>query len=432
MNNPGTYLRSFLVKIFRFFPLAFPCILIAQGNEVLTLHQAYHLAEKNYPLLRQKGLIKQTESLTVENLQTGYLPQFTLSGQATYQSDVTKVDLPLPGVKIGQLSKDQYRILGDVSQLLLDGGLINIQKSIQALNFAVDEAKVDVDLYQLKNRTVQIYFAILYQDELLKETTLHLDNIKLGVAKVEAQVKNGVALRSELQVLQAQLLQSNQRSSEIKSVRKGLIEALSVLSGQRLNEDVVLEKPLVKSSSDTINQRPELFLFQRQQAQLEQQKKLIDAGNLPKLSAFFQGGYGRPGLNMLSNSFDLFYVTGLRLNWSFGKLYNSKRDKQLIDLNKQAIELQRETFLLNTHTQLAQQRAEIEKFEALVDEDKAIVDLRKAITQSAKAQLNNSVITANDYLREVNAEDAARQTSITHQLQLLQAQVNYQLLLDKL
>ena len=32
---------------------------------------------------------------------------------------------------------------------------------------------------------------------------------------------------------------------------------------------------------------------------------------------------------------------------------------------------------------------------------------------AAKAQLENGVITANDYLREVNAEDQSRQTLIT-------------------
>jgi len=53
------------------------------------------------------------------------------------------------------------------------------------------------------------------------------------------------------------------------------------------------------------------------------------------------------------------------------------------------------------------------------------------VTDAAKAQLENGVITANDFLKEVNAEDLARQSLITHQVQLLQAQINYQTILGK-
>lgn len=410
----------------------FPFQVLGQEKVVLTLQQAYRAAEKNYPLLRQKELVSQTQGLNTRNLQGGYLPQLTINGQASYQSDVTKLDLPLPGIKVPQISKDQYRVAGDVSQLLYDGGLISNQERIQKLNAEVDEAKVDVNLYQVKYRAVQLYLTVLYQDELLKQTDLNLANINLGIEKVGAQVKNGVALRSGLQVLQAQFLQTAQKATEIKETRKGVIEALAILTGQNLGDSIVLEKPEVLNVNDTTNGRPELFLFNKQEVQLEAQKKIVKAANLPKLSAFFQGGYGRPGLNLLSNDFDLFYVTGLRLNWSLGRLYNSKRDKQLIDVNKQSIALQRDAFLLNTKTQLVQQEAEIEKYAALVAEDKAIVDLRLSVTQAAKAQLENAVITANDYLREVNAEDAARQTMITHQLQLLQAQVNHLITSGKL
>ncbi len=90
------------------------------------------------------------------------------------------------------------------------------------------------------------------------------------------------------------------------------------------------------------------------------------------------------------------------------------------------VKLQEETFLLNTNSQLKQQQAEINRLQQLVDTDQEIIDLRISIKDAAKAQLENGVITSNDYLREVNAEDQARQTLITHQLQLLQAKINYQ------
>jgi outer membrane protein TolC len=136
-------------------------------------------------------------------------------------------------------------------------------------------------------------------------------------------------------------------------------------------------------------------------------------------------------LNMLTNDFDLYYIGGVRFNWSLSNLYTKKKEKELVEINKRAVDIQKETFLLNTNTQLKQQQSEIDKLNQLVATDNDIISLRQEVKDAAKAQLENGVITANDYLREVNAEDQARQSRITHQLQLLQAQINYQTISGK-
>jgi len=136
-------------------------------------------------------------------------------------------------------------------------------------------------------------------------------------------------------------------------------------------------------------------------------------------------------LNVLTNQFDLYYIGGVRFNWSLGNLYTKKKEKKLVEVNKRVIDIQQETFLLNTNTQLKQQQSDIEKLQQLVATDDAIIDLRHQVTEAAKAQLENAVITANDYLREVNAEDASKQTRIMHQVQLLQAEINYQTISGK-
>jgi outer membrane protein TolC len=397
----------------------------AQEPPTLSLQQAFQLAEQHYPLIKQNNLLAQTEKLSIENLHSGFLPQLAFNSQATYQSDVTKVEIPIPGVHIPAQSKDQYKAVAEASQLLYDGGLIRQQENIQALNTVVEQSKVAIELYNLKTRINQLYFSILYHDELLNQTNLLIRDVQVGIDKVKPQVENAVVLRSNLQVLQAQLLQTNQRAIEIKAARKGLLDALSTLLGTPIDENTRLQLPETFPLSDTITARPELKLYQSQSQLLAGQEQLIHARNLPKASAFVQGGYGRPGLNLLSNEFKPFYITGLRLNWSLGSLYNTKRDKQLIEISRQTVDLQKDVFLLNTEAQLKQQKADIEKFAALVASDNAIIQLRKQITDAAKAQLENAVITANDYLLQVNAEDAARQALILHRLQLRQAQITY-------
>lgn len=404
----------------------------AQERHSLSLQQAFDLAEKQYPLTGQKALVRQTETLTLQNLNTGYLPQVTLNGQATYQSDVTRVSIPLPGIKIPEQPKDQYRAVADVSQLLYDGGIIRGQKEIQRLTSEVEEGRVNVELHGLKARINQLYFSILYHDELLKQTSLAAKDVQIGIDKVRPQVENGVVLRSNLQLLQAQQLQMEQRMTEIRSARKGLVDALSLFLKQPLTEAVELEVPAPFHFTDTVITRPEVKLFESQAELLSGQEKLIGARNLPKASAFVQGGYGRPGLNMLSNDLKSFYIGGVRFTWPLGGWYNARRDRQLIDISRQSVDLQRETFLLNTRSQLQQQKADIDKYEELVASDQKIIELRGQITEAAKAQLENAVITANDYLLQVNAEDTARQALILHRLQLLQAQTNYAITSGKL
>jgi outer membrane protein TolC len=413
--------------------LVLPVMLYAQ-EPTLSLQQAYELAQQNYPLIKQRELIKQTTEYSVENLGKGFLPQIFLSGQATYQSEVTEPNLPgtPPGVIVQILSKDQYKILADVNQLIYDGGVIKQQKNIQQLSDDLEQQKVEVELYKLKERINQLFLGVLYLDEQLRQVELIKADLNNGIKRVEAQVKNGVAFKSNLNVLQAELLKTDQRVIELKASRKGFIDVLSLFINQPLPENTKLGKPVTDGSvlSNDI-QRPELKLYSTQDKLLGGQFRLVDSRTRPRASLFLQGGYGRPGLNFFKNDFDFFYTTGVRLNWSLGGLYTKKREKKILELNQKTVDIQKEVFLFNTNTQLRQQQSEVEKLQKLIATDNEIIDLRAKVKDAAKAQLENGVITANDYLREVNAEDLARQTLISHQIQLLQAQINYQTISGK-
>jgi outer membrane protein TolC len=412
--------------------IAAPLLTAAQGKESLSLSEAIQLAQRHYPLFGQKDLVQLTEKLNLQNINTAFLPQPTVNGQATYQSEVTGITLPLPGFSIPTPGKDQYRVVAGVEQLIYDGGMVKTQKEIQHLNTGVEQNKVEVELYGLKARINQLYFNVLLQEELLKQNELVSKNIQAGIAKVEPQVQNGTMLRSNLLVLQAERLQVKQKNLEITAARKGLLEMLSIFLGRPLSEDLHLQKPPAANLMDTSLLRPELQLFQSQSDLLAGQKQLIRSRNLPKANAFFQGGYGRPGLNLLSNEFKPFYITGFRINWPLGGIYTAGREKKLVVISQQTIDLQKQTFLLNTRSQLQQQQADIDKYGALLATDKEIIELRRQVTESAKAQLENAVITSNDFLLQVNAEDSARQAMILHELQWLQAQVNYQITSGKL
>ncbi|WP_317897589.1 TolC family protein [Aurantibacillus circumpalustris] len=406
--------------LFIFFVL-FGLLMNAQINKVITLEECYSLAKQNYPLVKQRDLIHKSKEYSVQNISKGYFPQIAINGQATYQSEVTALPIKLPGVDVPSLSKDQYKIYGEINQPLYDGGMVKQQKRMQEASGVVEEQKLEVELYKLKERVNQLFFGILLIDEQLTLTELIRKDIRNGMDRTEAGIKNGVAFKTNLDVLRAENLKLDQRYTELKANRTAYLDMLSLYLNQNLEEGTSLIKPSEKIPSQSID-RPELIVFENQSKNISIQNDLLKAKNLPKFNAFVQGGYGRPALNFLSNKFEPYYVGGIRMNWSLTGLYTLKKEKAILDINRQSIDLQKELFLFNTNFALKQQSAEVSKLQKLLLSDNQIILLRSDIKQSANVQLQNGVINSTDYLREVNAEDQARGNRVLHEIQLLMAE----------
>ncbi len=414
----------------RFFLCSFQLLAIvfagrAQTAGQLTLNDCYKLAQQNYPLIKQRELIAKTADYTIENIQKGYLPQLNINGQATYQSAVTAIPIKLPGLNIPTLSKDQYKLYGEISQVLYDGGEMKQQKQLQKTDEAVNEQQLEADLYQLKDRVNQLFFGVILLDEQLKQNDLVIKDIQLGHDKIMASIKNGIAFRSNGDVIVAELLKNKQQTIELRASRKAYTDMLSLFVGKTVDDETILVKPQPVNVSRQIN-RPELLVYNEQDKNLDVQNKLLTAKALPKLDLFFQGGMGRPALDLLSNNLSAYYIGGIRLSWSPSSFYTIKKERALIDINRQNLDVQKETFLFNTNLTVKQQDADIGKYQQLLASDDEIIDLRAKVKNTAMAQLENGVISGNDFLSEVNDEDQARQNKILHEVQLLMAQYNQQ------
>lgn len=391
--------------------------------QTLTLEECYVLAKQNYPLIKRHDLIAKTKEYNLQNSAKGWLPQIQIIGQATYQSDVIQFPIQLPNMTIEPLSKDQYKVYADVQQTIYDGGMIANQKKMATINSEIELQKTEVETDQLKMRINQIYFGILQTNEQLQQTELTKSELSSGLKKAEAQLENGVNFRSNVDVLKAQIINIDQKQLELQSIKKSFIQMLSIFINKNIDENTTLEKPEKILIQDE-NNRAELKLFGLQKQGLEEQKANINSKNLPKLGAFFQGGYGKPGFNMLKNEFDLFYIGGVRLNIPISGFYTKKNDLALVETQQQEIEVQKENFLFNQQFQTIQNNNELQKIQQLIDKDDELVILRESIKKASLAQLENGVITTNDYLREVNELDRAKNQKITHEIQYLLAQYN--------
>jgi len=390
-------------------------------SQTLTLETCQEKAKANYPLVKQYGLIEQTAQYNISNANKGYLPQLTLSARATYQSQVTKLPITLPGVVIPELTKDQYQAVLEASQLIWDGGMISAQNKITNAGTEVEKKKLEVDLYSLNERVNQLYFGILLLSEQLKQNAILENELQVNYDRIKAFMQNGVANQTDLDALKVEQLNTNQRESEIMSTRKSYCLVLSAMTGLKIDENNELTKPEINLSllTDSKVHRPELEMFDAQNQIYEGQKALLNAGNLPKIGAFIQGGYGKPGLNMLTNKFSEFYIGGIRLSWNISGFYSQKNNLNKIEVSKRSVDIQKETFLFNTDLKNKQQKAEIEKLQSSVNNDDEIIRLRENIKKSASAKVDNGTLTVTDLIREINAENQAKQLKALHEIQLI-------------
>lgn len=395
----------------------------------LTIDSCYAKARRNYPMVKQFGLIEKTRNYSLDNVSKGYLPQVNIGGHATYQSDVTQPALNsnLPGALplFETISKDQYKIYGEVIQPITDLFTLSNQKDLVEKNAEVEAQKLEVELYKLRERIDQVFFGILMIDQQIVQTTLLKNDIQVGIDKTSAAIANGVSLKSNLYLLQAEMLKADQRTTELTAARKSYADILSLFIAEPVTESTIIQKPPMPKFSSEIT-RPELEMYDRQKQVFDIQGNIVNARNLPRFSLFVQSGMGRPALNMLSNDFDFFYIGGLRLNWSLTSFYTSRKDKEILGFNQNTMDIQKETFLFNTGLAVKQQFNEVAKIEALIHTDSEIIKLRESIKNTAQSQLTNGVISATDYVSFVNAEDQARQNLLMHQTQLLMVLYNNQ------
>lgn len=403
------------------------CLLVTYDlySQQLTLDSCYAIAFRNYPLIRQYTLIEQSKAYSVENANKGKLPQLNIAGQSTYQSEVTKVPISMPNVSIPEISKDQHKLYGEVSQPITDLFTIKDQKVLINENSMIEQKKVEVEIYKLRERINQIYFGILLIDEQVKQTEILKKDIQSGIDKTNVAIANGVALKNSIDNLNVEILKIAQRKIELNANRKAYLGMLSILLGLTITETVILEMPNTIAINPTIN-RPEIGLYSLQKNTFAVQNKLITNRNLPRLSLFFQSGFGRPALNMLSNDFKGYYIGGVRLNWSLAGLYTLKNDRRMLSLNQRVIDIQHDVFMFNTNLSLQQQSVEVKKMQQLIETDNNIIELREKISRTTKNQLEYGTATVIDYLNNLNAEDQAKQTQLLHKIQFLQALHNYQ------
>jgi len=412
------------------YSLLFTCIggtnLFAKNNaatQSMTIEQCYEWSKTNYPIIKQMEIIDKTTAYNISNATSGNLPQISLNGQASYQSEVIQFPFQMPGVELSTLDKDQYKAHVDVYQPLTNFIHISNQKKINKTNGKIEKKKIEIEFLKLKDRINQIFFGSLLIAEKSEQLKIIQIDIDSALVRVDAGIVNGTTTKNDRQLLQVEKISLKQQIDENRANQDAFLKMLSTISGKNITSTTQLVQPQSQPLNLTLH-RPELALFSLQSQALQLQKKQVNSLLIPNIGIFGQGGYGKPGLNVMSNDFEFYYIGGVKFSWNISVLYNHHNNKKLLNLANENIEAQKETFLLNTNLTQLQQSAEVEKYETLLVTDEKITTIRQDVVNTAKVQLENGLITTIDYIKILNDLKKAQQTMILHKTQLLLAQQN--------
>ena len=390
-----------------------------------TLQECQQAAERNYPLIAQHDLIARTTQLTVSNIQKGWLPQVSATAQATLQSAVTswpdemQAMMSQLGVDMKGLAKDQYRVGLDVQQTVYDGGVISAQREVARQQGAVQQAQLDVDLYAVRKRVNEMYFALLLlQDQLTLNRDLQ-EQLAASEKKLTSMVKHGTAAQCDLNNVTAERLNVIQQQTTLESQRRVMLAMLSTFCGLDVTAPV---KPGVPAIGQD-NNRPELRLIDSQLRLADAQDRALTAALMPRLGVFAQGYYGYPGYNMFKDMMDREWtwngMVGARLTWNIGALYTRHNDKAKVQLQRETAQARRETFLLNNRLEQLQQDEAVGRYRSLMSQDDEIIALREQVRKAAESKLSHGIIDVNDLVRDINSENAARVQRSIHEVEML-------------
>ena len=405
-----------------------------------TLEACQEAAAHNYPLIKQHDLIAKTTELTVKNIQKGWLPQVSASAQATYQSDVTawpeqmQTMLTGMGVDLVGLKKDQYRVGIDVQQTVYDGGAIRSQKAIAREQGQVQAAQNEVNIYNVRTRVNEMYFALLLTDEQIRLNGDLQQLLASNEQKLASMHKNGTAAESDYLSVKAERLGVVQQATSLKAQRNAVARMLSVFCGipspeprageldSLITNNVAQGNPSPLFGEGSVK-RPELLAIDAQLRLTDAHERALDAALMPKLGVFAQGWYGYPGLNMfedmMRHRWSLNGIVGARLTWNIGALYTRKNDRAKLNAQREMYGVQRETILFNNNLEQIQQNENIARYRKLLADDAEMITLRSSIRKAAESKLAHGIIDVNDLVREINAENAALVQQRVHEIEML-------------
>ncbi len=436
--NTHTPHREGLFRHFRYFSVAIVLLFEVAGStaysqKILTLKECYDKASEVNALSAEKPLYSNIWEIKDRNLAKGWLPSIDANGSFIYNSSVVDIgsalgSIPIPGIKdaIKPLPHEQYKVTLDINQLIYDGGAIKGARQVEKADLSVNEKQTETDIYGLRSQINSYFFNILL---LSRQNTLlnnYLDLFNKRISALGSAIRNGAALKSDLDVITSEKIRTEQQLSENEYRKTAFMSILGEMTGLSIDSTVNLSAPEISQDLTKELTRPELQLFDLRKDQLTATLRVIESKRLPKAFGYATMGYGNPpGSNFFKNEFAPYYIVGAGIKWNIFDWSKSKNEKQLVTFQKSILDGRKNDLTDKLNRLLEAKNAEIFSLESLVKSDSDLIALRKRITLTAESQYANGIITATEYLDELNSEKQAVINAEIHKINLSMARIEY-------
>lgn len=395
-------------------------VVSVMADAQITLDECIELAKKNYPVYKEYELTDLEESQDLRNNRLKWAPQLSLNAKASYQSEVVEMPFTIPGYEF-DISHFQYGATADVNQMIWDGGNSRNNRNMVQANANVNRRQLDVTLYSLNERVENLFLGILLLDRQIKQNDILMESLLRKRKDAEACLESGVAYKSDVDIVEVNILNCKQQKVELQNNREAYMKMLGKLVGKDLSNEKLIEPDVNVAEENSEIKRPELSLYDAQLLQNSIQDKELKTRISPKLNLTFQGGLGRPGLNMLKDEMQTYYLAGIKMQWDIGSLYSFRNDKRKLEVKRKNIEYEKETFMLNTSLDITEQMSAIDKIKKTLSMDDEIISMRERIRIAGEEQYANGIIKMIDLMTMMDDEHNARLNKSVHEIQLIMA-----------
>ena len=384
------------------------------------------------PRTRELALLSAQSRLRRASFDAERRPMLSFETQAQYQSDVARIPITLPGgVTPPVPPHDTYDARLIAQQRIIDPAL-GPRRAVEDAQLAESQARLRTTLFSLRQVVTDVFFASLRAQTQMAELSTTLTDLEAQLRVALARVREGTALPSEELALRAELLRRRQAVAEWRASRRASLDVLSDLTGQRIDTVATLDSPDLgpivaetRSAISSLRSRPEYEQFSRSREVLERQELSRAAQDKPRVFAFGRAGYGRPGLNPLSDRFDQYWLAGVQLQWAPWTWGTTDRDREVLSLQRQIVSAQEQAFTEAIRRGVTNDLASIDRLAAALADDDEIVVLRERIATETQRRFAEGVVTSAEYVDRQTDVLSARIARAMHRVELAQARAHF-------
>jgi outer membrane protein TolC len=224
------------------------------------------------------------------------------------------------------------------------------------------------------------------------------------------------------------LLQRGQQREEIRANRRAALNVLGELTGKQFGDSAVVILPELdgrtrqaRGALDSVRARPEYAQFARMRDRLRAQADVIGSAEKPRISAFGRAGYGRPGLNLLSDQFDTYWLAGVQVQWAPWNWGTVRREREAVAVQREVVTSDEIAFIKAVRRGVERDFANIDRLDRALVTDDEIVALRERIERETRARYGEGVVTAAEYVDRQTDVLEARVARVSHRIERAQA-----------